>query len=330
MRFHGFMLVRDEEDIVPQSLDKLLAWCDCVYIYDLGSTDSTWDIVQDYASKDKRIVPFMRRPTIFGEGLRGFLFDRYRERFDQGDWVVKLDVDEFHDVSPRDFVAQRLRPFESRVDLMWYYFRLTNRDVAAYKSDADILADRLRPIELRRRFYKIVSYSEPRMFRYRKTMRWAPNDAGPFNMGILARARLPIRHYPHRDPLQMERRYRLRAGILRLGGQAYAHWKLEDWRKDVVDMDSGSSNFGERTVNEGLSSEVGHTDGQLREWIPGTALPQVNFQNHLEPLHKRLMKRVMYRTVVPWMDSRRPSYPRDYEPKYIDESVNRGLCSPGT
>jgi dihydroxyacetone kinase DhaKLM complex PTS-EIIA-like component DhaM len=72
MRFHGMMLVRGEEDILPQCLDHLLTWIDALYIMDLGSTDMTWQVVQDYAAKDKRIVPILSQPIIYGEGVRSF------------------------------------------------------------------------------------------------------------------------------------------------------------------------------------------------------------------------------------------------------------------
>jgi glycosyltransferase involved in cell wall biosynthesis len=48
--------------VIAQCLDHLLGWIDGLYILDLGSTDNTWDIVQDYAARDKRIVPFEHRP----------------------------------------------------------------------------------------------------------------------------------------------------------------------------------------------------------------------------------------------------------------------------
>ena len=74
MRFHGLMLVRDEEDILPQCLEALLKWIDGVYIMDLGSTDATWQIVQEYALKDSRVVPLLSEPIIYGEGVRSYLF----------------------------------------------------------------------------------------------------------------------------------------------------------------------------------------------------------------------------------------------------------------
>ena len=63
MRFHGLMLLRDEIDIIAQNLSHLLSWIDSLYILDMGSVDGTWDIVQDFARKDSRIVPFSASPS---------------------------------------------------------------------------------------------------------------------------------------------------------------------------------------------------------------------------------------------------------------------------
>ena len=64
------MLLRDEQDIIVQNLTHLLTWIDALYILDLGSTDGTWDVVQDFASRDKRIVPFKSSPIIYNDNLR--------------------------------------------------------------------------------------------------------------------------------------------------------------------------------------------------------------------------------------------------------------------
>src|SRR6267142_3346994 len=104
MRFHGLMLVRDEEDILPQCLDHLLTWIDGLYVMDLGSTDATWDIVHSYAAKDRRVFPLLSEPIIYGEGVRSFLFARFRDRFANGDWIMKVDADEFYHIPPPEFV----------------------------------------------------------------------------------------------------------------------------------------------------------------------------------------------------------------------------------
>jgi hypothetical protein len=309
MRFHGLMVIRDEDDILPQSLAHLLTWIDSVYVLDLGSKDSTWSIVLDAAKKDRRIVPWKSEPYRFDESLRGYVFDAFRSRFEDGDWVLRLDADEFYEITPREFVSRQMRPYESCVWLAWYYFRLTSREVEEYESGKVALAeDRRRPIEERRRLYKIPEYSEPRMFRYRPSMRWPASRSFPFNAGYVARERIPIRHYPHRDPEQMKKRYRLRATMMELKASAGPHWRLADWRKEVLQMDG--SGYREQTgTSEGLSAAEGHTAGELHHWEPGAPLPLIgNNIEHRSSLRRRAIQRVIHPHLVRWMDSFRESW----------------------
>lgn len=310
MRFHGMMLLRDEEDIIAQNLDHLLTWIDALYVFDLGSTDRTWDIVQDYARRDSRIVPYLHRPTVYSDGLRCVLFDRYRDRFAPGDWIMKIDSDEFYHIAPPQFVRERVRPGETAVHLMWYFFRLTAPEVAAYESGAvDEAADRARPIAERRRFYQIPRYAEPRMFRYRRAMQWPSHVSMPFNVGFVSREQIPIRHYPHRDPTQMVRRYHLRSLTMKIHPTATGdHWKLDDWRKDVFDPDAANS-----SRREGVAHLDGLSDA-LREWAPGTELPDPRPRGHLPGPGTRLVQRLVHPLLLPLLDRRRPRYDKSFQP----------------
>src|SRR5687767_11349386 len=124
MAFRGMMLLRDEQDVIGQCLDHLLTWIDALYILDLGSTDRTWEIVQDYAGRDKRVIPFEHRPILYSDNMRGYIFHHVREQFVPGDWVMKIDADEFYHVPPPQFVRERLRAGDTAVHLQWYFFRL--------------------------------------------------------------------------------------------------------------------------------------------------------------------------------------------------------------
>lgn len=329
MRFIGLMMVRDEDDIIAQTLSHLLSWIDALYVIDLGSTDQTWEIIQDAATKDKRVVPYMSKPILYVDSLRSVLFHHYRERFRPGDWIMKIDADEFYHVPPPQFVSERVGRLEGCLHLLWYFFRLTTDEVSAYESGLDVMGDRKRPIEQRRRMYKIASYSEPRMFRYRRSMRWYHTNNWPFNTGYVARERIPIRHYPHRDPLQMQKRYRLRAAMMRLGAATGPHWILEDWRKDVVDLALSDSGRLEQTTDEGLAAAPGHTDSELREWLPGTPLPELQLNNHLANWRKRLAQRMIYPLLVPLIDRRRPKYSPDYVPPFLPHNVNDEVANTG-
>lgn len=320
------MLVRDEGDVIAETLQHLLTWVDVLHIYDLGSTDGTWDIVQNFAAEDSRIAPFKREPTVYSDSLRCVLFDHLRANFEKGDWICKLDGDEFYPLAPPDFVKERLTPAEGMVYLQWYFFRMTSEEAAAYESGkVSVAEDRLRPIGERRRYYKISEYSEPRMFRYRPSMRWPETTHWPYNAGLLARERLPILHYPHRDPCQMARRFALRAAMKRRAAAAGNHWKTADWREDLVDHETGVTLGAKRDVREGLSGENGIDTGPLLYWEPGTDLPDVRIYSHLPPRSKRIAQQLLYGTAVPVLDQLRPHFDKSSQPTLIMEKENSSI-----
>jgi hypothetical protein len=132
MRFHALLVLRDEGDLIGQTLDHLLSWADSIAVLDTGSTDDTWDVVQDRARHDRRVVPIGREAVVFSENLRGYVFDRQRSAYEPGDWVLRVDADEVYHVPPPRFVAERMRPGESAAHLQWYYFRLTRQEADDY------------------------------------------------------------------------------------------------------------------------------------------------------------------------------------------------------
>jgi Glycosyl transferase family 2 len=311
MRFHALLPVRDEADIIGQCLSHLLTWADAVYVFDTGSADATWDIVRDVASRDDRVRLLGRDPVYFSEiRLRGWMFHQARAHMRDGDWFLRVDADEFHHVPPPEFVRMRLAPHETIVFHQYYDFRLTAAEVQAWQAGEETLADRTRPIEQRRRFFTSSAYSEPRLCCYRATMRWPPTVAFPFNAGFRARARLPIRHYPHRDPVQLERRCHLRATMMadaenrREWSRPDAHhWSQSDWQSFIVPDDHPG----------------------LRYWQPGSPLPEFRFNDHLAKPHVRAAQRLAHACFLPLLDRLRPRYPDGAYPQRIPPNATTSL-----
>jgi glycosyltransferase involved in cell wall biosynthesis len=307
MKFHVLLPVRDEADIIGQCLRHLLTWADAVYIFDTGSLDETWEIVQDFAARDKRVMPLKKDPVYFSDTrLRGWLFHQARKLMRNGDWFLRVDADEFHHISPPEFVRTRMRPHETIAYHQYYDFRLLASEVADWEAGKETLADRQRPIEERRRWFTPSVYSEPRLCRYRETMQWPPTVSFPFNAGFLARERLPIRHYPHRDPAQLERRCRLRAIMMadkenrsNWSRPELHHWAEEEWRKLIT---------------------PDNTEG-LKYWTPGTDLPEFHFTNHLAKPHKRVAQRLAHAFCLPVLDRLRPHWPEETHPQKISAEI---------
>jgi hypothetical protein len=296
MRFHGIMLTRDDEDIIGECLAHALKWCDAIYVYDTGSTDRTWEIVNEFALKNPQVVPFKHeRPAMLLEsGLRGYVFQQFRDRAKAGDWFAQIDTDEFFHVLPPDFVRDHLRRGETGVYNHLFEFRITQSELAKFEAGDPAPFDRTRPIAELRRHYNILKHSEPRMFRYRRGMQWEPTEPYPWNMGFVARARVPIRHYPHRDPIQLQQRSAMRRLMAPLASANWTHWQRADWREFLAD----------------------DNDPELHYWRPGDELTPIQHRKAAPPL-KRTAQWIAHRFLLPILDSRRPKYPADFKPQII-------------
>lgn len=271
MRFHGLMLVRDEDDIIGETIQKALSWIDSIWVLDTGSTDETYTILEELSASDTRIRLLGRHELTFNQSLRSYVFQEARAYFSDGDWIIKMDADEIHYISPPEFVKNYVSRLDGAIYLRWYYFRLTEGEANNYLSgEVDVYQDRKLSIIERRRFYKIPSHSEPRLFKYRPTMRFHHGNNWPFYAGQKCRYQIPIMHFPHRDPVQMKKRFSLRNRMKKMGSTASSHWEVDDWRNELIANEYSGPN--PRSL---LANEMGHDDDRLRHWLPGDTLPDI-------------------------------------------------------
>ena len=271
VRFHSMLVVRDESDVIEATLDHLLSWSSAVYVHDTGSADDTWEKVLERAARDERVVPYRSEAVPYKRGVRSVLFNAFRDRMQPGDWVGRVDADEVYDVPPPEFVATRLRRHESLVHYQLFQFRFTRSDLAAWEN-----GDR-RPFAERLRRYEVVTYSEPRLFRYRAGLRWPADAWRPRHQGVTAASRIPVRHYQYRSPEQMECRWASRTAAVAQTPpedlRSVRHWRAESWRDWVLDDD---------------------TPG-LHTWAPGERLEDPGFTGHLPRRVDRVRERVLAR-----------------------------------
>ncbi len=227
MPFHAFLVIRDEADILPEVLTHLLTWADSLHILDTGSTDDSWAIVHDFASRDARVKPFLSQPVVFLDALRAPMIHAAKPR--PGDWIARVDADEFFPTPPPQFIRDHLSPRETFLLAQMFDFVLRPADLAAWRTGTQSLADRSQPIALRRQYAIINRFPEQRLWKYRRGMRWPLSLPHPVDPGPVARARIPIRHYRWRDPPQAQLRWALRRTMrpymLRSGG----HWSGRHW-----------------------------------------------------------------------------------------------------
>ncbi len=310
-KFFALLPLRDEADIVEQCLEHAMKWADAIYVFDTGSVDKTWEIVQEFASCYKRVVPIRKEPVFFSETrLRGYMFHVARQKMREGDWFLRVDADEFHHITPPEFVKNCMRKHETVAYHQYYDFRLVESEVDAWNRGEETLQDRQRPIEERRRYYTLSHYSEPRLCRYRSTMQWPATVSFPFNAGYVACERLPIRHYSHRDPVQLERRCKLRAIMLadeenraNWSRPELHHWAAREWQKFITPDDLTGLEF----------------------WKLGMDLELVHQRNHLKPPHIRAVQRFIHAFCLPLLDRLRPKFPPDAKPQPIPANIVKRL-----
>jgi glycosyltransferase involved in cell wall biosynthesis len=301
--FHALLAVRDESDIIQECLTALLKWADSIFIFDTGSIDSTWEIINEMAISNKAIVPLKKDNVYFSENLvRGWLFHSAREKMQDGDWFLRVDADEFHHISPKEFAASYLNKNETLVFHQYYHFCLLESEAEHWLEGTENTNDRKMPIAQRRRWYFPLSYSEPRMCRYRTTMKWSANVSFPYNSGVIAKERLPIRHYPIRDLGQLKRRCTLRSVMHEDSNRAegsFAHWVETDWKKYLT---------------------IDNAEG-LKYWNPADPLELVHHTNHLGSKARQIYQKILHKTVIRYMDRKRGGWEAGDYPSLIPPNI---------
>jgi glycosyltransferase involved in cell wall biosynthesis len=227
MKIYAICLVKNEDDVIGETLVYATRYCDKVFVVDNGSTDRTWEIVQSLSNQHPQIVPFVQTPEPFDNGLRWLPYLAHHHELTDMDWWMILDGDEFLAEDPRPVIQQAMEEGADIIKVWQIQFYYTEKDYEAWVAGQD---NRDTPIFARRRYYRI-DHQEPRFFRNQSTGSWENsflsrtlpippwirtakpgNDYRrvPTRKGRISRRLILNRHYQYRDPVQIEQRLRLR------------------------------------------------------------------------------------------------------------------------
>jgi glycosyltransferase involved in cell wall biosynthesis len=205
MKIFSICCVRDENDIVRETLEAALSWSDRIFVFDNGSVDGTWETIQDIARKDSKIEIVGRDNRTFTDELCGEIFESYRSVASPGDWWCRLDSDEIYIDRPDRFLAGVPGKY-GFVFSASFDFYFTDLDLRSYEQNpSEWLA---RPVPERLKYYQ-NNWSEPRFVRHRNDLHWA-GLIWPANHGRTFRSRIRLKHFPYRSPAQISRRLEIR------------------------------------------------------------------------------------------------------------------------
>lgn len=271
MKIYGNCLVKNEVDMIEETLSKAAVWCDRIFVFDNGSTDGTWEKVLALSQQDNRIVPFKQEAVPFRNSLRRDVFESFRKEVSNDDWWCILDADEIYIDNPREFLA--IVPLHDHV--VWgvffqHYF--TDADATRYALNQQAYPP-YSSAESGLQYYR-CEYSEVRFYRHRRSLVWSHGSA-PLHLGIVHPRRIRFKHYQYRSPPQMQQRLATRQLAMKQGCENFAAYSSEiDWRQKIV-----------------ASTTCRHASEPNAYAIDESAVPR-----HLESPVRRMIKRFMHQT----------------------------------
>ena len=232
MKIHGLCLVKNEADVLRESLTSALHWCDHIYVFDNGSDDGSWELVKELAEQHRQIVPYKQDDVLYTNGLRADIFDAFRSNAGPQDWWCALDADEFYIDDPRIFLAK----IPNRFQTVWsaslnYYF--TDQDIILYRQDPTKFLET--PVQQRFRYY-CSNWGELRFFRHSHDIVWARTQGG-FPPAMFTAPANPVRiwvkHFQYRSPEQIERRLLTRRPAM-AASTGFLHEVTPNWSTNIA------------------------------------------------------------------------------------------------
>lgn len=228
MKIFGICLVKNEEDIIAHSLRHHTSWADHVFVYDNGSTDRTWKIVQEEAQKNPKIIPFKSAARPFRDGLRAEVFNAYKHLAEEGDWwCVRCDSDEIYMDDPREFLQAVPRKYQVVLSLH-YEYQLAKEDLKEINFQQPI--EKILP---QIKFYHPKATSETRFIKHRRRLTWDGSSGFPRHKGVIFDKKIRLKHYQYRTPEQIKKRIEVRKQARAEGHPFFKKDNVNDW-KDII------------------------------------------------------------------------------------------------
>lgn len=198
-------MIKNEVDVLGFTLDAALEWADSIHLCDNGSTDGTYELIQEYGARYPGVVSYHQTLEPFSESLRVVSVRRLWDRAERGDWWCLLDSDEVYVDNPRDFLPRVGRKY-GRVGSASIQFYLTEHDVERFeRGETD-----WRPEDAT---HYLMNWTEDRFVRHQPSVPWT--GRWPANMNDLYSSpeRIRLLHYQYRTPEQINQRVRSRLKV---------------------------------------------------------------------------------------------------------------------
>lgn len=225
--------------MISEALSHAATFCEKIFVWDTGSTDSTWMRVRSHPAP--QVVPWRSNEVDFNLSLRAEIFHAIKEQMAPGDWVYVLDADEFLEADLEAALVTAERQGYEQLNTAQFNFFISDRDLEKIWGGDE---EPSRSVRERRRWYRF-SGIEQRLFRFHRDIVWPAQVSVDKPRGYampLGLKRSPTllanAHYQYRSPDQIALRHATRRGAKEANPHNFAHYKLssEDahWLESVL------------------------------------------------------------------------------------------------
>ncbi len=222
---YGVCVVQDEADVIRECLSWAARFCKRIRVWDLGSTDGTWEILQEMAGD--QIQVFRKEGTPYSSSLRGRIAAEWRPELEKGAWIYILDADEFLVGDPGPILAAAEHEGASLVGVWQANFFPTRQTLADIHRFGESEWAR-QPLADRFRHYR-VEWFEWRFVHMTPDLTW--DTSGQYSSFRTSSGQPParshtamvVRHYRYRSPQQVAKRFSTRTSAKKEGVKRFRY-----------------------------------------------------------------------------------------------------------
>lgn len=198
LQIFGVCFVKNEDDIIADSVTHAAQFCDKVFIVDNASTDRTWDIVKGLDLEN--VIPVCSKDFVFRDHLRLRFMETKKEELGLDNWWYMFDADEFLIQDPFDAIAVAEEEGADCIGVEIINFLLTKDEASEGKENGRHESWR------DRKHYVLYASGTIKLFKNTRYIDYGICASIPLGLTKECSRRIVMKHYPHRSLTQLEKR----------------------------------------------------------------------------------------------------------------------------
>lgn len=222
MKIVAAMIVRDEDDIIGETITEILKYTSDIVVLDGGSVDRTIDIIRSFP--EVRLTQVFSGSNWDHAGERELLLNLARDL--SADWVITVDADEIYHTDPIEAIeiAEKERATIIRCNIPQFYFTEKELLDGVLQTEDTIVS-----IQERRRYYS-WGWTDCMIFKMQHGLTYLGGKDGRITrppyftdnaVRIEASVRPILKHYQYRSLQQYAKKMKNRR---RDCGDNYKRW----------------------------------------------------------------------------------------------------------